>query len=109
MSVTSLCIEALCFKARAAIADSIYGDDKDNEIAINLLEDAHDLAFAAGRLAYDEKACTSLLDAHVSRNPYGTDLKEAFDRGWNMEFEMEEMQACSNCQDGTGDPCRTHG
>ena len=36
-------------------------------------------------------------------------LVQAWNRGYDFAAECSEMAECSNCQDGIGDPCRTHG
>lgn len=36
-------------------------------------------------------------------------LVEAWMNGWEFSGNLEEMRHCANCNDGTGNPCRTHG
>jgi hypothetical protein len=36
-------------------------------------------------------------------------LRKAFERGQYDKFKDEEMQECRECNDGTGNPCTTHG
>lgn len=36
-------------------------------------------------------------------------LSDTWKRGWNFADDCLEMSHCSNCNDGTGNPCLTHG
>ncbi|MBX9834353.1 MAG: hypothetical protein K2X78_15070 [Burkholderiaceae bacterium] len=36
-------------------------------------------------------------------------LESSWRRGYEFELESIEMRACWNCNNGTGDPCPTHG
>lgn len=85
--------------ARAKIGVKLLGDD-----ALEVLEEI--LADAQGLGRSD---CLQGWDDAPGLFKGEENLVKAWNWGWGWQAELEDMRACSSCNDDTGNPCPLHG
>lgn len=76
---------------------------EDTDAAIEYLQEASQSAFLSGCESYQQNGELPNLLADVPR------LAASWRSGWNHQGLCAEMDACSGCNDESGNPCPAHG
>lgn len=93
-----------CLDARVEYEKSvIWGNsDEGTELETEAYMSARNAGYSAFKMGIDQDDVPGLLQRDENLVNWWKD-------GWDAADEMLEMSACHGCNDGTGNPCHTHG
>lgn len=74
----------------------------DADAAIEYLQEASQSAFISGAESYEQGSDMPNLVVDLPR------LAASWRAGWNHRGLCAEMEVCSGCNNGSGNPCPTH-
>lgn len=93
-----------CLNARVEFEKSVIWGDTETGLDHNF--EAYQGAKCAGYKAFRMGISYFKVPELFQRNNYLTDW---WKEGWDDAEEMKSMDQCHGCNDGTGNPCHTHG
>ncbi|MBI6883064.1 hypothetical protein [Pseudomonas putida] len=92
-----------CLDIRVAFEkDCIAGLNGDEDFPTKACRDARDLGWDAFTMGIDREDVPALIRCDEL-------LTGLWKDGWDCADESQSMDACHDCNDGTGNPCHVHG